>query len=403
MEKKSFKQFGVLDIRSTIIKPKKKLIDPSKRIQLTSIEISELLIEGIFTVLVLLLLNVALLLVISISLNQSNQLFSIIYFVKEWAEINFAGVLYYSWQKILIVIFLILDTLIVYWRLKRRLKQIQLNHIISELHYISMGHFEHRIPFELPGDLGNVVDSINVLVDSTLKAMEDERAIERSKDDLITNVSHDIRTPLTSIIGYLGLIEEQSYSNGEELKKFAHTAYTQAKQMNLLLNDLFEYTKVRHPNTKLNKVEFDLMKLMAQVAIDFEFESDQKNIDIIVAGNQEQIPLFADPEKLVRVFYNIVSNAMKYGTGLTQIQILAQSSEETVKVAIRNDGIQIPDEKLPLLFDRFYRADASRNNNVSGSGLGLAIALSIIDLHHGEIHVESNEEWTTFYFILPKK
>ncbi|MCG3562148.1 hypothetical protein L8957_28705, partial [Klebsiella pneumoniae] len=103
--------------------------------------------------------------------------------------------------------------------------------------------YDHRIPFELSGDLSRVVTSINGLVDSTVAAIEDERKIEKSKDELITNVSHDIRTPLTSIIGYLGLIEDGQYHSEEDLLKYTHTAYIKAKQMKSLVDDLFEYTK----------------------------------------------------------------------------------------------------------------------------------------------------------------
>ena len=126
-------------------------------------------------------------------------------------------------------ILFIIATIAIHWRLKRRYRQMQLHHIISELHYIAEGHYEHRIATDFSSDMKKVVDSIHVLVDSTVKAMEEERKIEQSKDELITNVSHDIRTPLTSIIGYLGLIQQGSYKDEEELLKYPHTAYTKAK------------------------------------------------------------------------------------------------------------------------------------------------------------------------------
>ena len=134
----------------------------------------------------------------------------------------------------------VVDVIVVYWRLVRRYHQMQLRHIINELHYIADGHFNHRIPFQLKGQMQRVVASVNALVDSTIKAMEDEREIERSKDELITNVSHDIRTPLTSIIGYLGLIEDKQYRSEEDILKYTHTAYLKSKQMKSLVDDLFE-------------------------------------------------------------------------------------------------------------------------------------------------------------------
>lgn len=121
-----------------------------------------------------------------------------------------------------------------------------------------------------------MVTSINGLVDSTVAAIEDERKIEKSKDELITNVSHDIRTPLTSIIGYLGLIEDGQYHSEEDLLKYTHTAYIKAKQMKSLVDDLFEYTKVRQPAVPVNFSAFDMIQLIEQLAADFELEASKK-------------------------------------------------------------------------------------------------------------------------------
>jgi signal transduction histidine kinase len=186
------------------------------------------------------------------------------------------------WKKPIFFLMGILDIAILYWRLIRRYKQMQQRHIISELHYISSGHYDHRIPFDLNGDLGKLIRSINALVDSTVEAIEEERRIEQSKDELITNVSHDIRTPLTSIIGYLGLIEEGKYSNEEELLKYTHTAYLKSKQMKLLVDDLFEYTKVRQSNTPINLVTFDMQQLIGQIVVDFELDAQKKKMSLLI-------------------------------------------------------------------------------------------------------------------------
>ena len=168
---------------------------------------------------------------------------------------------------------LLLDVIVLYWRLIRRYRQMQLRYIISELHYIAVEEIM-IIVFHLNCVVTSIglFANINGLVDSTVAAIEDERRTEQSKDELITNVSHDIRTPLTSIIGYLGLIEDRQYHSEEELLKYTHTAYVKAKQMKSLVDDLFEYTKVRQPSVPINVISFDMAQLVEQLAADFELE-----------------------------------------------------------------------------------------------------------------------------------
>lgn len=197
--------------------------------KLTGKEKSELIFEGFITAGLIYLLYLAVLIIFDQLIVVSPDVRDSIWIFKTSVTIGNTQILSY---KIIFIAFLVITGIItIFWRLKRRYKQMQLRHVISELHYIAEGHYDHRIPFELPGDMNKVVDSINVLVDSTVTAMEEERKIEQSKDELITNVSHDIRTPLTSIIGYLGLIEDQQYQSQEELLKYTHTAYIKAKQM----------------------------------------------------------------------------------------------------------------------------------------------------------------------------
>ena len=298
-------------------------------------------------------------------------------------------------------VLIIIAAIAIHWRLKRRYKQMQLNHVISELHYIAEGHYEHRIATDLSGDMKKVVDSIHVLVDSTVKAMEEERKIEQSKDELITNVSHDIRTPLTSIIGYLGLIEERRYQNEDELLKYTHTAYVKAKQMKVLVEDLFEYTRVRQTTTPLNLTEFDMVQLLEQLAADFELEAEKKGMQIEVVSKQEVILMEADTEKIVRVFNNLISNALNYGNDGQHVFIEVEKVGQEVVISVNNDGSPIPAQSLKQLFNRFYRVEESRSQETGGTGLGLAIAQSIIDLHGGSIYAKSDKHLTQFILHFP--
>ncbi|GEK91307.1 sensor histidine kinase [Alkalibacterium kapii] len=289
----------------------------------------------------------------------------------------------------------------IYWRLKRRYRQYELKHIIKELHYIALGNYDHRIRGSYSGDIGKVVESIHMLVDSTIMAMEEERRIEQSKDELITNVSHDIRTPLTSIIGYLGLIEEDRYESEKQAKKYVHTAYEKAKQMKALVDDLFEYTTVRQTTVPLDYVTFDMVQLLEQVAIDFELEAEKKGKSIHITSEKKQMIMRADTEKIVRVFHNLLSNALKYGKNGEHILISVKEQRNELSVSVKNDGATLTKEALNQLFERFYRAETSRSQETSGTGLGLAIAQSIVELHNGKITARVENGWTIFDVLLP--
>lgn len=399
--KKSFKPFGEWAIKLT--QDSKRATEKRRRINLTSKEISELLAEGIITIILLLLLNVSILVVISSVINSSPSLTNAIWDSKNIFAERLNTDLSWNGRNFIIPFFFLLDIGVLYWRLIRRYRQMQLRHIISELHYIANGNYDHRIPFELSGDLSRVVTSINGLVDSTVAAIEDERKIEKSKDELITNVSHDIRTPLTSIIGYLGLIEDGQYHSEEDLLKYTHTAYIKAKQMKSLVDDLFEYTKVRQPAVPVNFSAFDMIQLIEQLAADFELEASKKNIQILVQSKVDSLIMDGDTEKLVRVFNNLLTNALKYGKGATKIVIEVERIGSEVVATVKNNGAMIPQQAIDNLFDRFYRVEESRSQATGGTGLGLAIAQSIVALHGGYIYAKSDKQWTSFIMHLPIK
>ena len=395
MEKKSFKPFGEWAIK--LMHDKTRGTEKRRRINLTSKEISELLAEGIITVILLLLLNVAILVVLSSVISSSPSLTNAIWDSKNIFAERLNSDLFWNGRNFIFPLFFLLDIGVLYWRLIRRYRQMQLRHIISELHYIANGNYDHRIPFELSGDLSRVVTSINGLVDSTVAAIEDERKIEKSKDELITNVSHDIRTPLTSIIGYLGLIEDGQYQTEEDILKYTHTAYIKAKQMKSLVDDLFEYTKVRQPAVPINFSAFDLIQLIEQLAADFELEASKKHIQIVVTSQVDSLIMDGDTEKLVRVFNNLLTNALKYGKGATKIVIEVEKIGSEVVATVKNNGAMIPQQAIDNLFDRFYRVEESRSQETGGTGLGLAIVKNIVINLGGTIEVESKvNEGTTF-------
>ncbi len=224
-------------------------------------------------------------------------------------------------------------------------------------------------------------------------------------DEMITNVSHDLRTPLTSILGYLGLIvnDEQGNLSRADMTKYATTAFDKAGQMKSLVEDLFDYTQVRQVDFKLRWAPLDLAAMLQQLAVNYELEAKNKHVVVSAVTNPNSIEMVGDPDRLARVFMNLISNALKYGDGATFVRLSAKTfpSENIAEIRVTNNGEKIPEESIKRLFDRFYRVESSRNTKTGGTGLGLAIVNGVIEAHGGTVRVESNDDLTSFIIRLP--
>ncbi|WP_215509236.1 sensor histidine kinase [Limosilactobacillus fermentum] len=372
-------------------------------LKLTGREKSSLFFEGLLTIILLGLINIALITIIQTMIQSNPGVQSGIFIIKQSLVIGPFHAQIWSYQRIVMALLVLIDIGVLWWRLLRRYHLYQLDHIIGELHYIAQGHLEHRIPFRVNGNQQHVITSVNALVDTITQAMQEERASEKSKDELITNVSHDLRTPLTSIIGYLGLIEDHQYQSEEDIVKYSHIAYDKAKQMKNLVEDLFEYTKVQQHGAPVNLMTVDLGQLLEQVGASFELEANKKGMAINVSCEPTPLSITADPEKLGRLFSNLVANALKYGHGASYIHLTAKQLGEKVVITVADDGEKIPAESVKHLFERFYRVESSRNKATGGTGLGLAIVQSIVELHHGSVTARSDDQETAFVVTLPVK
>ena len=170
-----------------------------------------------------------------------------------------------------------------------------------------------------------------------------------------------------------------------------------------LVEDLFEYTKVQQHGSPVNIMKIDLNQLLEQLTASFELEAQHKGIEITSSVEPNPLMIEADPEKLGRVFSNLVANALKYGNGASYIKVAAHQKQDQVVVKVSNDGTPIPAKSIEHLFERFYRAEGSRSRATGGTGLGLAIVKSIVDLHHGNVQVTSDDNETSFIVTLPLK
>lgn len=361
---------------------------------------TEMIIEAIVTLAILVIIYFGLMFVV---IALYNSFLPII--LQKYPNSIFALIgLQENFLIVLTIAYFLLSILYIIWRMYQRRRTIQLGYILNELHYISKGNYDHRISMNHMSSIEPVVDSVNRLVDSTVKAMEEERRIEQSKDELIANMSHDIRTPLTSIIGYLGLLEQGHYKSEEEAKGYIKIAYQKSLKMHKMVDDLFEYTKVRQAHAKINAERINLTRMLEQLTVEYEMEAKRAGREMqLNIKSSTDIWVEVDGDQIVRVLSNLITNAFKYGGKGNFLRIIAEQDAKHTVLSVANDGTMIPKESLDSLFERFYRLDESRSAETGGSGLGLAIARSIIELHHGEIHAESDEKSTRFIFKIPNK
>ena len=223
---------------------------------------------------------------------------------------------------------------------------------------------------------------------------------ESKKNDLVMYLAHDLKTPLTSVIGYLTLLEECPELTTTQKAKYVNIALDKAYRLEQLINEFFEITRFDINSVTLERNRIDLNMMIAQITDEFYPMLSEKNltvdIDII-----EHIVMYADSDKIARVFDNLLKNAVNYSYENTIIRIGARIRRDKVIIKFRNKSDVITPEKLERLFEKFYRADSSRGTATGGSGLGLAISKQITELHGGTIKASSTSDYTDFTVILP--
>ena len=278
-----------------------------------------------------------------------------------------------------------------------------LSEIVQSLELMSKGDLDRVISVESNGDIGQVAKNINDIIKKLKNITIEERNAQQTKTDLITNVSHDLRTPLTSIIGYLNLIEDGKYKDEVELMYYIDIAYKKSLDLKVLINDLFDLTKLQNKTQAINKQHLDLLELIKQLTSQLSIQFKECNMEYRMDFKVDKLMINADPIMLVRAFENLITNAMKYGKDGRYIDIVVNNIEDKVVIQFINYGEQIPIVDLPHIFDRFYRVEKSRNSFEGGSGLGLAITKNIIETHGGEISASSDSSNTIFEVKLPLK
>jgi signal transduction histidine kinase len=270
---------------------------------------------------------------------------------------------------------------------------------------IAHGNLDYRLPPSRYDELGSVANNINYMAGQLHDRIDRERQIEKSKMELITNVSHDLRTPLTSIIGYLNLLKHDDYGDLEEHKRYIQNTYNKTQQLKKLIDDLFEYTRLTSGEAHLSFHPVDLAGLMEQVLTEFEPIAQEQSLTVRKVCERERLTGTVDAEKFVRAVDNLLMNALKFSLKPGSITVRLSERGSLIRLEVENLGSPISKEQELLLFDRFYKAETSRNDNsmLPGAGLGLSIAKSIAELHGGRLGLNQRDGLYTFYIELPRK
>lgn len=257
-------------------------------------------------------------------------------------------------------------------------------------------------PVVLITELKPIEERLNQIKETLRRQEREAQEMEQKKNDMLLFLAHDLKTPLTSVVAYLTMLEEHPEMSEEERARYTHISLEKAIRLGELIHEFFDITKFNLQDITLEPVDLNLSMMLEQIADELYGVLQEKHLRCEVEA-EEDIMISADPDKLVRVFDNILRNAIVYCAENSILSIKCFSVGTDVKIIFENEGQTIPKEMIDKIFEKFYRADASRSSSTGGAGLGLAIAKQIVTLHDGTICAESEEGKTRFIVTLPKE
>lgn len=276
------------------------------------------------------------------------------------------------------------------------------NEISIGIHYLSRGDFSHQIQIKSNDEFRDIAHDINLASEKLKQAVERGDFSESSKDQLVVNLAHDLRTPLTSVLGYLDLILKDESLTKEQVRHFLTISFTKSQRLERLIDELFEITRMNYGMLPVEKKRINLTDLLNQLKEEL-YPVFKKNHLVARMDSTPHLPIFGDGELLARVFENLLTNAIRYGYEGQYVDINGFIDADEVVVQVVNYGDSIPPDELPHLFDMFYTGDKARTHHEDSTGLGLFIAKNIVEQHNGTITVESSVIKTIFEVRLPKE
>lgn len=276
-----------------------------------------------------------------------------------------------------------------------------MSYISDSIAHIATGDMSEQIELDRQDELGEIAKRINEMQAQLDLSMASEREALQTNKDLIACVAHDLRTPITSVMGYLDLAMDTEHHPVEERQRYAAIALQKSERLERLIQDLFSYTKLMSGEITLHRSRIDLVQLVEQMTEEFYPIFQDYSLECSFESNVTALEMSLDGELIARAVQNLLSNASKYGQDGKQIYVKLEKLEHEIQISVTNFGQIIPEASLNHIFDKFYRVEESRSTHTGGTGLGLNIAYEIARLHGGMIQVASDIQGTRFTIALP--
>ncbi len=270
--------------------------------------------------------------------------------------------------------------------------------IIQTVKQFEKGDYQARIPIKNSGELADLSHTFNHMADTILQNIEELKEVDELRRELIANVSHDLRSPMSVIQGYIEtMMMKGEQLTAEDQKKYLEIIFKSSEKLNKLVGDLFELSKLEAKQVKLHKERFNLTELLADTAQSYQLKADTKNI-VLKTNIDSNIQANADIALMQRAIQNLMDNAIKYAPEKGTVEVKAALKDQQILVEISNSGKGIPEAQLPHIFDRYFMLDKEKHG-IDGSGLGLAIVKKIMDIHDAQIQVSSQPNIHTTFKI----
>jgi signal transduction histidine kinase len=286
--------------------------------------------------------------------------------------------------------------LLILWLLTKSLRD-----IIGTVKKFSEGDLQARIPIRSKGELAQLAETVNTMADTILRNIDELKEVDKLRRDLIANISHDIRTPISIIHGYIEtMIMKHDTLDAQKQREYLQTVNKSTERLKRLMTDLFELSKLESRQIKPKMESFFMFDLLQDMSRKYKLLALERNIELETELSSKMPVVSADIALIERVLQNLIDNALNYTPEKGKVKIKMEEVSKQVNISVMNTGQGIEQDELPKIFDRYYKVE--NNKSGRGTGLGLAIVKNILDIHQAEMHVQSEKQgYTIFSFSLP--